>query len=307
MDSNPAILFCKNPVDPSTVDPDFAAEMNAATQAGFSTVLLDYESLTTTDDPDRALRRVKQAAQRTRLIYRGWMLTPQEYTRLFVALGAKGYDLVNSPTEYQNCHYLPDSLKYIKTRTPRAVFAPINDQSDIESLVQMAHVFGNSPVVIKDYVKSEKHDWEQACYVANAFDSVSLERSIGNLLKLRDKYLNVGVVVREFVELNLLTNHSKSGMPLAEEYRLFFFNNELLSAAAYWEEGTYATTPVDTKEFEAVARTVESNFFCMDIARKKNGELIIIELGDGQVAGLPERMECLEFYRTLWARYKVSS
>ena len=37
----------------------------------------------------------------------------------------------------------------------------------------------------------------------------------------------------------------------------------------------------------------------MDIARQKNGELIIIELGDGQVAGLPDKTNRNEFYEQL--------
>lgn len=45
-----------------------------------------------------------------------------------------------------------------------------------------------------------------------------------------------------------------------------------------------------------VARKFKSNFFTMDIARKAYGEWIIIEPGDGQVAGLPENFSVKEFY-----------
>jgi hypothetical protein len=37
----------------------------------------------------------------------------------------------------------------------------------------------------------------------------------------------------------------------------------------------------------------------MDIARKTSGEFIIIELGDGQVAGLPDKLNREEFYAGL--------
>ena len=39
----------------------------------------------------------------------------------------------------------------------------------------------------------------------------------------------------------------------------------------------------------------------MDIARQKDGEFIIIELGDGQVAGLPDKTDRNEFYSRLRA------
>ena len=40
----------------------------------------------------------------------------------------------------------------------------------------------------------------------------------------------------------------------------------------------------------------------MDIAKRKDGDWMIIELGDGQVAGLPESSEAEAFYRELVSR-----
>ena len=72
-------------------------------------------------------------------------------------------------------------------------------------------------------------------------------------------------------------------------FSLFFCNKKLVGIYDYWEEGEYNLSKPDTTEFEEIAKQIESNFFSMDIARQKNGELIIIELGDGQVAGLPDK------------------
>ena len=93
--------------------------------------------------------------------------------------------------------------------------------------------------------------------------------------------------------------HSKSGMPLKEDYRLFFLHKQLIGIYNYWEEGEYLPGIPGVKAFEDLAEKIESNFFSMDIARKKNGEWIIIELGDGQVSGLPEQMDKMEFYNRL--------
>jgi len=43
----------------------------------------------------------------------------------------------------------------------------------------------------------------------------------------------------------------------------------------------------------------DNNFFTTDIAKKKNGEWIIMELGNGQVAGLPNNTNKNEFYNKL--------
>ena len=166
-------------------------------------------------------------------------------------------------------------------------------------LINKAATFGDNPVIVKDFVKSEKHDWDTACYVSSATNTEKLNSTIKNLIELRGKQLNEGIVIREFVELNDLTIHSKSGMPLTEEYRLFFCNKKLLGIYDYWEEGEYKLSKPDTSSFETIAKDVQSNFFSMDIARKKTGELIIIELGDGQVAGLPDRLDKAEFYQKL--------
>jgi hypothetical protein len=40
-------------------------------------------------------------------------------------------------------------------------------------------------------------------------DTVKLYETINNLIKLRDSYLNEGIVIREYIQLNNLSKHSK--------------------------------------------------------------------------------------------------
>ena len=88
-------------------------------------------------------------------------------------------------------------------------------------------------------------------------------------------------------------------MPLTKEFRLFFFEGELIYTSEYWEEGVYSETDFPTDLFSDVAKEVKSNFFTMDIAQKTNGEWMIVELGDAQVAGLPEKLSEQDFYDSL--------
>ena len=67
----------------------------------------------------------------------------------------------------------------------------------------------------------------------------------------------------------------------------------------YWDEGSYGETKPEIEEFIKLAKKIDSNFFTMDIAKKKNGKWIIMELGDGQVAGLPDNADTFEFYYNL--------
>ena len=47
-----------------------------------------------------------------------------------------------------------------------------------------------------------------------------------------------------------------------------------------------------------------SRLFTMDVARTKDGRWMILELGDGQVSGIPERVSADDFYRALRERVR---
>lgn len=292
------ILYCADPFELRKVDPDYEEEMTAALEHGFSVLLFAFDTLVNGENAD-AIKNIPVSESVITVIYRGWMLTPEQYAALYEALKAKNYLLINSPQAYRNCHYLPDSLQFIETYTPKTISERLDDDPHFEKLIARAEVFGNQAVIVKDFVKSEKHDWETACFVPDASDKEKLRQTIENLVRLRGKYLNEGVLIRAFADLQALTVHSKSGMPLTEEYRLFFLDGKLIGIYDYWEEGEYAPEKPGVKTFEVIAKSVESRFFTMDIARQQNGEFIIIELGDGQVSGLPDKLDPNVFYSRL--------
>jgi len=289
------IIYCDSVLDRKLIEPDYEEEKNAAIKHGFNFSLISYEAITD-NNITSALQLVKTAEKKEWGIYRGWMLTAEQYQRLYDALLQKNIQLINSPTEYIHCHHFPLSYAKIAHKTPYSKWTiDITDKS-IQSLAQN---FGNAPIIVKDYVKSEKHHWKEACFIPNASDIAKVNAIVHTFIELRGDYLNEGLVFRQFEELKYLTQHSKSGMPLTKEYRLFFINKKTVLLSPYWEEGTYHETSVELDEFIEIAQTIDSNFFTMDIAQKKNGEWIVMELGDGQVAGLPESMDVNEFYDKL--------
>ena len=46
---------------------------------------------------------------------------------------------------------------------------------------------------------------------------------------------------------------------------------------------------------KSIAKRIRSNFVTIDVARKEDGSLIIMELGDGQVSGL-QQIDPTDFY-----------
>jgi hypothetical protein len=126
-----------------------------------------------------------------------------------------------------------------------------------------------------------------------------VERVVRRFLQLQGEDLNEGLVFREFIQFEPLAEHSKSGMPLTKEFRIFFLDGEPLCSMEYWEEGDYAGVVPPVDQFRTVARTVRSRFFTMDVAKRVGGDWMIVELGDGQVAGLPDHADVTAFYRAL--------
>jgi hypothetical protein len=289
------IIYCDSVFDNKAIEPDYENEKESAIKAGFTFSLISFEELTG-NNISKALKFVKKTELKEYAIYRGWMLTPNQYKELYDALLLKNIQLINTPSEYEHCHYLPNSYNKIVSKTPKSNWTTeLND----ESIRSLTLEFGDNPIIVKDFVKSEKHSWKEACFIPNASDNAIVKSVVDKFLELRGSSLNEGLVFRKFEELEFLTEHSKSNMPLTMEFRVFFANKKIVQVFNYWDEGEYGETTPDLEDFIKIANTIESNFFTMDIAKKKNGDWIIMELGDGQVAGLPDNANKDDFYRIL--------
>src|SRR5687768_8258091 len=102
------VVLCRDPLEPARPDRAFEAEVAAIERLGLPFVLVDHDALVGDDDPGRAVRRVPEHPEPVPSVYRGWMLTPPQYQRLYDALDAKGVRLINAPEQYRHCHHLPE-------------------------------------------------------------------------------------------------------------------------------------------------------------------------------------------------------
>lgn len=292
------IIYCDSGFSPKEVDYMYAEEYKSAKQQFLQTTLISFEELKK-GNVESSLKRVRPSEEIEVGIYRGWMLKPNQYEVFYNSLLEKNIKLINHPTEYKFCHYLPESYETIKDFTPKTTFKELTPEFRLEDFQNEIDTFGNKPIIIKDYVKSQKHYWNEACFIPNAADKEKVNAVITKFVELQDSDLNEGLVFREYVELEALTNHSESGMPLTKEFRVFVKNGEIMTIFKYWDEGDYQNVKPVIDEFKEVIPKIKSNFFTMDIAKKKDGKWIIVELGDGQVAGLPDNADKAEFYGKL--------
>lgn len=296
------LLFCDSGFSHKEVDYLYTEEYEAAKAAGFTCALLSFEHLKK-GAIDKALKQVKATDTKTIAIYRGWMLKPLQYEQLYTALLEKNIQLVNNPEEYRFCHYLPENYPTIQAYTPKTSSKALVGNFDIADFKTELDLFGNQPIVLKDYVKSQKHYWEEACFIPNAADRPQAEKVIRRFLDLQGEDLNEGLVFRAFVDLEALTTHSVSGMPLTKEFRVFVYQGAILASYPYWAEGDYENVQPVLEHFKSVLPKIKSNFFTLDIAKQAQGDWIIVELGDGQVAGLPDRATPKGFYEALKQLY----
>lgn len=293
------IIFCSDPIYPGQPDMSYENEVQAARSVGFEFELVDFEQLTKSGNAAAAMRKVRGSETPELAFYRGWMLRPAAYEQLYNALQERGVLLINSPMAYRHCHYLPESFEVIAPYTPATIWIPLPECLDMDHVRQELIVFGDKPLVLKDYVKSRKHEWAEACYIPAASDGEAVAHVVKRFLELQGDEVSEGLVFREYVPLQNIGVHSKSGMPLTKEFRLFFLDDQVLHSSEYWTEGVYSGEKPPIEIFQEVAQKVQSRFFTMDVAQRTDGSWIIVELGDAQVAGLPNEIKGVHFYQAL--------
>ncbi|MBK7974983.1 MAG: ATP-grasp domain-containing protein [Deltaproteobacteria bacterium] len=279
------VIVPSDPFDRAVPDAAFAGEAELALARGLATSVVDVDRLSTEDEALGAVHRVAAGEAREPAVYRGWMMPPERYARLHMALGTRGVALLTSPAAYRLTHHLPCWYPSLADHTPRSVWTPSPRRPYRTELAHLLSAFGDHALVLKDYVKSEKHAWNEACFIPRASDLDAVERVLDRFIELRDGNVEGGFVFREFVALEPVGVHPKSRMPLTREHRLVFWRGRLVAGGGYWEAGDPGAPP-PAEPFASLAGTIASPFFTMDVARRASGEWVIVVLGDGQVAGL---------------------
>lgn len=273
------VLFCADPLDARRPDALYADEADAAQSVGFARSLIDYEALVG-GDAARAVARVTPDAGLS--LYRGWMLRPAQYAALYDALAARGIYLINDPDDYRHAHSLFEVFPSIAARTMRTVWTNRADLSP-DKLRQMLLSFGDTPIIVKDWVKSRKHEWDDACFIRSAADTPEAIRVVGNFVRGQGDDLAEGLVFREFI-------------PLAGECRIFYLDGKAVFWTAYAGGTQSASAP---EPWKGIARGIPSRFWTLDVAERRDGGWLIVEVGDGQVSGLPDGADPITFYSAL--------
>ncbi|MBN8465347.1 ATP-grasp domain-containing protein [Corallococcus exiguus] len=280
-----ALLFGRNPHQP---DP-FDVEADAAEALGVDTYQADLSALLS-GDAARALTGVPERGH-LRLLYRGWMLTEEEYTELDEAVRALGHRLVTTPAQYAAAHYLPLWYPRLAGYTARSVWTKGPDATEAWRL---ARKLGPAPYILKDHVKSAKERWAEACFVPADATREDFERICQNLLDERGDRFERGFVVRRYLPLKVY-GRTPAG-PAHLEFRLFFGGGRLIAAEPYHE---FDVEVPDFTAFESLGRRISSPFFTLDVAMLEDGGWAVVEVNDGGVSGLPPGLDPRDLFAAL--------
>jgi hypothetical protein len=226
-----------------------------------------------------------------------------QYEALYNALRSRGIQLINNVKQFKSTQYLPEYYPIIKDKTPQTVYMETNGKHiEYDAVQQLLLPFSGQSMILRDYARTEKHYWNQACYIESASDPAEVRKTIEFFLKLRGEHLEGGLVFREFVDFGLLSEESDSsaGMPLIKDYRIFYLNGLPIATTHYWHIEDDSSDEPDLEQFNSIVRQVRSRFFTIDVAKRTDdGTWSIIDLGDAQIATLPISADLDSIYRAL--------
>jgi len=238
------------------------------------------------------------------VFYHGWMMDHDMYHDFNQFLKGRGYLLTNNLDNYFCGHYFDAWYDVLKDLTPKSAILKMNSFRDpkpeLRPMIDAVLAFqkeNKCAVIIKDGVKSLKHDWNEACFIPADANAFQVAKVVSTFLTIKTNYNDFqgSFVIRKFVELKQIGLHPKSKMPISQEYRTFILRGKIISQDPYWEGDYDAETPP-----EELINEIASNLFTIDTAQLADGTWTCIEVGDGQVSSIPPKANKDKFFRNLF-------
>jgi hypothetical protein len=133
--------------------------------------------------------------------------------------------------------------------------------------------------IVKDRVKSRKHEWEQACFIPDLADAAGLARVVRRFVELQGEVLAGGVVLRGFEQFSKPDS-------VAAEVRVWWLNGEPRLLTPH-PDSPFDRAPVpDLGDIAPAVQRQECRFVTTDVALRSDGTWRVVEVGDGQVSDL---------------------
>ncbi|WP_187628674.1 ATP-grasp domain-containing protein [Paraburkholderia sp. UCT31] len=159
--------------------------------------------------------------------------------------------------------------------------------------------------VVKGRTNSRKLQWRTHMFAPDFRSAVHLGAELMN-----DPFIGPqGLVIREYVPLETF-EIGLNDVPMTNEWRLFFYRDELLAHGYYWSiiddltavekaKPDFLETGIPFARKLAAIVAQRAAFFVLDIAKTAAGEWVLVEVNDGQQAGVNEFIDVDSLYANL--------
>ncbi len=276
------ILFPSSFFSRENVDEDLQKEHDSVILTGlFDVAIFGYSQWF---DEDKLLLNKKNTKEQI-AIYRGWMMSPEQYSNFYNLLLKKNIRLINNPNNYRLFHLFPNIYETLKEDTAKMEIYPLHQQIDIEKLKKNFQKF-----MVKDYVKSVKGTDFPKFFDHNV-EQKEFDRCMEIFYNYRGDLLTGGICIKEFLDLKYYGKNTN-------EYRVFYMNNKVATVTRNSNQEN--NTPQPPKYLIEKYKNLDSPFYTIDYAELEDGSWKIIEAGDGGVSGLPDTQDYDLFFRKLF-------
>lgn len=211
-------------------------------------------------------------------VYRGWMLDASGYATMAQNLRTKNIFLQTGLPDYLKAHQLPGWYDIFAKLTPETVWF---SRYEVDNALSSGYLPKAKAFIVKDYVKSRKYEWATACYAQNIG---ALPAIVNEFIRLQDEDNTPvdGIVVRAF------ENYRKK----LGEARIWWVKGEPVLVSPH-PDTPNLLPPVTLTFVNRIApaiKALDCYFVTTDVALREDGEWRVIEVGDGQVSGLPSNI-----------------
>ncbi len=260
------------------MDEHFAPEAQEVRACGGAVGLIDHDALLR-GDARQAVAHVPAGLGNA--WYRGWMIPGDRYAALAEALSRRGTELLVTPEQYRTAHELPGWYPAFTGITPASVWRPTEPGGTLtaDDLAALAEPLPPGPGIVKDYVKSRKHEWEQACFVPDLADAAGLGRVVRRFVELQEEFLAGGIVLRAFEAFSKPES-------VAAEARVWWLDGDPRLLTPHPDSPFGRGLVPDLDHVRPAVRRLGCRFVTTDMALRSDGVWRVVEVGDGQVGDL---------------------
>lgn len=307
-----SIVFPADPFEPRKVDAEFRRESLLVQELGGRIILVDHTEL---EDGFFVGRNILTKAQATEYMsaetknererlqenfpastvfgenafYRGWMLSKDAYGLMHRELSSRTIKLVSDSDAYMAGYWISGWYEHFRNVTPASLWGPVNDfeeavaDGNFTQAVQTA--LGYGPYIVKDQVKSRKHEWDTACFAPDGHKLPDIAREF---IRLQGESLAGGLVIREFEEFDKTMG----------ETRVWWVNNKPVFQSPH-PDSPESFTPVDVSFIQQNVDDFNRPFITTDLALRTDGTWRVMEVSDGQVSGTPRGFDNSALFEAL--------